>query len=95
MCIARAMENECFVCMCNAAGPAEGSPLGLGRSSCSAPLLGSMGQVPDAREKLLLCTLPMEALLSARRIFKIRHDMGTGVLAMPMHLQQCDGQCKK
>lgn len=78
------MENECFVCMCNAAGPSIGSPRGLGHSSCNAPLLGCSARVEDEKEALLFHTLPIEAMLTARDIFKIRHDMGTGILSMPM-----------
>ena len=82
VCVARAMENECFVCMCNAAGPAEGTPRGLGRSSVSAPLLGCSARLPDAGEALLVHTLDMTAVQTARQVFRLRHDRQSGLIPM-------------
>ena len=77
MCTARAMENECYVCMCNAAGtPDEG----LGRSSVNAPILGVCARLDAAQEALLYCTLDLEVLILARRIYRVRHDMQAGML---------------
>ncbi|WFD41613.1 hypothetical protein MPSI1_000244 [Malassezia psittaci] len=76
--VSRAMENECFVCMCNAAGPSRGkpsSPKGLGRSSCNAPLLGCSARIEHEHECLLYQTLDMKVLDTAREIFRVRYDM--------------------
>ncbi|WFD30016.1 hypothetical protein MSPP1_001029 [Malassezia sp. CBS 17886] len=77
--VCRAMESECFVCMCNTAGAppsdAAETPVGLGRSSCSAPLLGCSALVTHADETLLLHTLDMRVLHTARSIFHIRRDL--------------------
>ncbi|WFD08284.1 hypothetical protein MVES1_003656 [Malassezia vespertilionis] len=73
----RAMETECFVCMCNTAGPdvQDGEPFGLGRSTCAAPILGAYARVPHNRETLLLATLDTTVLRTARDIFKVRQDL--------------------
>lgn len=80
ICVARAMENECFVCMCNAAGSSNTSPRGLGRTSVNAPLLGCSARVSHAHEAWLLQTLQMPVLSTARRTFKIRQDIGYYVM---------------
>lgn len=80
MCVARAMENECYVCMCNATGAADGKPRGLGRSSVSAPLLGCTARVPGASEALLVHSLDMAVVQTARRVFRLRHDRQNGVI---------------
>lgn len=75
--VSRAMENECFVCMCNAAeSVGQGaSRLGLGRSSVNAPLLGCSDRVPHWDEALLFATLDTKVLLTARKYYRIRHDL--------------------
>lgn len=82
ICVARAMENECFLCMCNAAGPSDGAPRGLGRSCCTAPLLGCSARLPDAQEALLVHTLDMTVVCTARQVFRIRHDMEQSLLTL-------------
>ncbi|WFD19253.1 hypothetical protein MCAP1_001476 [Malassezia caprae] len=80
VCVTRAMENECYVCMCNAAGASDGTPRGLGRSSVNAPLLGCSARLPDAGEALLVHTLDMAVVRTARQVFRLRHDRQNGII---------------
>lgn len=80
VCVARAMETECFVCMCNAAGPSDRTPCGLGRSSVNAPLLGCSARLPNAQEALLVHTLDMATIRTARQVFRLRHDRQHGII---------------
>ncbi|KAI3623428.1 hypothetical protein GLX27_004473 [Malassezia furfur] len=84
--VCRAMENESFVCMCNAAGPPKTNaapPRGLGLSSCSAPLLGCSARVEHEHETLLYHTLDMRVLTTARDVFRIRYDLHDGLPSRP------------
>lgn len=78
------MENECYVCMCNAAGSADAStpPVGLGLSSCNAPLLGCEARVEHANETLLYQSLDLRVLDTARGLFRIGHDLHNGVVRL-------------
>lgn len=84
--VCRAMENESYVCMCNAAGPPATSaapPRGLGLSSCNAPLLGCTARIEHERETLLYHTLDLRVLGTARDVYRVRYDLHDGVLRAP------------
>lgn len=74
--------------MCNVAGPswpaeaaaagdpsAEPEAVGVGRTSVSAPFLGSVARVEDEQEALLFAAVDLRVLPDASAVYRCRADL--------------------
>ena len=76
--IARAMENECFVVVCNAAGTMKkgrGVAHLLGLSQVAAPFYGAMKRLDHNREAMFVQELDTRLLDDAERAYRIKRDL--------------------
>ena len=69
---ARAIENQCFVCVCNGCGQAPGTTFGGG--SCVFSPLGETLAMADGKEQIVTAELDLSTLADIRRAINVFRD---------------------